>query len=90
MSTSSTKKIEIKPYAFYSFNTDLAKGLGIILFEVEEEYSYGVKIVPGSVENYKEKTKTIENFIIYETISFVEQLPKYVWKFYKKFYKKIS
>jgi hypothetical protein len=86
MQTSNKKSICVKKYAFYAYLKGLEKGLGLIIFEENEQKVNGVKIGIGKTEKFSFDRKTFESLLAYEYIEYVESLPKNVWKEFKKIY----
>ncbi len=88
MQESNKKQTTIKKYGFYAYLKGLEKGLGIIIFEENNDTIEGVKLGIGKTEKVSFKRETFESLLIYDYLEFVELLPKKVWKEFKKIYEK--
>lgn len=76
---------KIKKYGFYAFNKNLSEnGVGLIIFEEDDKNVKGIRMKVGNSEKFEMTRTGFENYLVYDVISFVELLPKTVWKeFYK-------
>lgn len=80
---------KIKKYGFYAFNKNFAEnGMGLIIFDEDDKSIKGVRMKLGNPEKIEMTRLNFENYLVYELITFVELLPKTVWKEYYKIYKK--
>ena len=80
---------KIKKYGFYAFNKNFAEnGMGLIIFEEDDKTVKGVRMKIGNSEKFEMSRLGFENYLVYEFITFVELLPKTVWKEYYQIYKK--
>lgn len=80
---------KIKKYGFYAFNKNLAEnGVGLIIFEETEKSIKGIRMRVGNSEKFEMTRLAFENYLVYEIITYVELLPKTVWKEFYKIYKK--
>lgn len=86
MQRSTEKTTTVKKYAFYAYLKGLEKGLGLIVFDENNQKVSGVKIGIGKSEKFSFDRKTFEDLLAYEYIEYVELLPKSVWKEFKKIY----
>jgi hypothetical protein len=82
-------KNQIKKYGFYVYTKNLAEyGLGLIIFEENNEIVSGIKLIVGGNEKFEMTRQSFESLIIYDVVNFIELLPKTVWKSFYKIYKK--
>lgn len=88
MQESNEKQITIKKHGFYAYLKGLEKGLGIIVFQENQETVEGVKLGVGKTEKVIFKRNVFENLLAYDYLEFVELLPKKIWKEFKKVYEK--
>ncbi len=80
---------KIKKYGFYAFGKDFAQnGMGLIIFELDDKTIKGIRLKIGNPEKFEMNRILFENLLVYETIEYVELLPKTVWKEFYKIYKK--
>ena len=80
---------KIKKYGFYAFNKNFTEnGMGLIIFDEDDKSIKGVRMRLGHSEKFELSRLDFENYLVYELITFIELLPKTVWKEYYKIYKK--
>jgi len=83
----SIKTSKIEKYGFYAYIKGLEKGLGLVVLGIDTDVS-GVKLHIGKIERFSMKKTEFERLLNYDIIEFVDIVPKFVWKEYKKTYDK--
>jgi hypothetical protein len=80
---------KIKKYGFYAFNKNFAEnGVGLIIFEENEKNIKGIRMKIGNPEKFEMTRLNFENHLVYDFITYIELLPKTVWKEFYQIYKK--
>lgn len=74
---------EIKKYGFYAYIKGLEKGLGLVVFDIGKNIT-GVKLCVGKSEHFSIPKESFETLLAYNTLEFVEIVPKFVWKEMKR------
>lgn len=74
---------EIKKYGFYAYVKGLEKGLGIVVLDIGKNIT-GAKLHVGKTESFSIPKESFETLLAYNTLEFVEIVPKFVWKEMKR------
>jgi hypothetical protein len=90
MSTEKTKNvIHIIPYGYYAYTSKLNQGLGLLIIEKHEKTVSGLKLNIGKIQKFDMSILSFETLLAYNTIEFVEKVPKEVGNEMREMYKNI-
>ena len=90
MSTEKTENvIHIIPYGYYVYTSKLNQGLGLLIIEKHEKTVSGLKLSIGKIQKFNMSILSFETLLAYNTIQFIEKVPKEVGKEMKQMYDNI-